>query len=209
MNIATLTCTASSLTAFDGWIGILKRQIASATSTSIYGDNRALKGISFLYDEQGHGLHRPVRLRKVDAVARAQPNVRSVPEPARQGEVISTARTSSTPAGPEPASRAVRHGVPEADAVPDDDLREYRLRHPALREAVQSGDRRPRGGLAAPGGPVGRGQGQARDQRPQPLRRPAAAPVHRPHHRGAARGDPDRRAVLGARPDLDRARSRS
>jgi ABC-type phosphate transport system ATPase subunit len=28
--------------------------------------------------------------------------------------------------------RAGRHGVPEADAVPDDDLRQRRLRHPPL-----------------------------------------------------------------------------
>ena len=38
----------------------------------------------------------------------------------------------------------------------------------------------------------------------QPLRRPAAAALHRPHRRGAPRGDPVRRALLGARPDLDR-----
>jgi phosphate transport system ATP-binding protein len=36
------------------------------------------------------------------------------------------------------------------------------------------------------------------------FRRPAAAPVHRAHGRGQARGDPVRRAMLGARPDLDR-----
>ena len=29
-------------------------------------------------------------------------------------------------------ARAHRHGVPEADAVPDVDLRKHRLRHPAL-----------------------------------------------------------------------------
>ena len=46
-------------------------------------------------------------------------------------------------------------------------------------------------------------------QRAEPLGRPAAAPVHRPHHRRAARGDPVRRALLGARPDLDRDASRS
>ena len=42
------------------------------------------------------------------------------------------------------------------------------------------------------------------DQRPEPLRRPAAAAVHRPYRRRAARGDPVRRAVLGARSDFDR-----
>ena len=45
-------------------------------------------------------------------------------------------------------------------------------------------------GVAPARGPVGRGQGQARRQRPQPLRRPAAATVHRPHRRHQAGGDP-------------------
>ncbi len=38
----------------------------------------------------------------------------------------------------------------------------------------------------------------------EPLRRPAAAPVHRPHRGGQAGSHPARRALLGARPDLDR-----
>ncbi len=33
---------------------------------------------------------------------------------------------------------------------------------------------------------LGRGEGQAQDQRPGALRRPAAAPLHRPHDRGAS-----------------------
>ncbi len=37
------------------------------------------------------------------------------------------------------------------------------------------------------------------------VRRPAAAPVHRAHHRRAAGGDPHGRAVLGARSDRHRA----
>ncbi|CAO0832399.1 hypothetical protein SMICM17S_03278 [Streptomyces microflavus] len=37
-----------------------------------------------------------------------------------------------------------------------------------------------------------------------PLRRSAAAAVHRPHHRGQARGDPHGRALLGPRPDRHR-----
>ena len=43
----------------------------------------------------------------------------------------------------------------------------------------------------------------------RPLRRPAAAPVHRAHDRRRARGHPHGRAVLGARPDRHAARSRS
>ena len=38
----------------------------------------------------------------------------------------------------------------------------------------------------------------------KPFRRPAAAPVHRAHGRHEARSDSARRAVLGARSDLDR-----
>ena len=87
---------------------------------------------------------------------------------------------------------------------------QHRLRRAALREAVA----RPTWTSASKrslrrGGAVGRGQGQAQRHRPGPVRRPAAAPVHRPHHRGATRGDPVRRAGLGARPDLAPPRSRS
>ena len=39
---------------------------------------------------------------------------------------------------------------------------------------------------------VGRGQGQARRERPQPVRRPAAAAVHRPHRGHPPGGDPAR-----------------
>ena len=38
--------------------------------------------------------------------------------------------------------------------------------------------------------------------RPRPLRRPAAASLHRPGHRDRARRDPDGRALLGPRPAL-------
>ena len=41
-------------------------------------------------------------------------------------------------AGRQPAARQGRHGVPEADAVPDVDLREHRLRRAALREPVDA-----------------------------------------------------------------------
>ena len=40
-------------------------------------------------------------------------------------------------------------------------------------------------------------------QRARALRRPAAAPLHRARARGRARGDPARRAGVGARPDRD------
>ena len=57
--------------------------------------------------------------------------------------------------------------------------------------------------LAAGGRSVGRGQEPPERARDRALRRPAAAAVHRPDGRGRARGDPDGRAVLGARSDRD------
>ena len=86
----------------------------------------------------GDRVHRPVGLRQVDAAARAQPHVRALSGPARDRR--GAARRREHPrrrSGPQPAARAHRHGVPEADAVPDVDLRQHRLRHPALRAAAE------------------------------------------------------------------------
>ena len=44
---------------------------------------------------------------------------------------------------------------------------------------------------------------------PGPVRRAAAAAVHRPHARRRARRRPDGRALLGPRPDRDRRASRT
>ena len=52
--------------------------------------------------------------------------------------------------------------------------------------------------------PLGRGQGPAARERPGALRRPAAAPVHRPGPRRRARGPPDGRALLRPRPHRHR-----
>ena len=81
----------------------------------------------------------------------------------------------------------------------------------AVRDEGQrhEGQRRARRGRAAPGGAVGRGEGQAQPGRLRPVGRPAAAPVHRARHRGGARGDPDGRALLGPGPHLDAGASRT
>ena len=55
------------------------------------------------------------------------------------------------------------------------------------------------------GRPVERGEGPAAAAGHRPVRRPAAAALHRPRHRGQSGGDPDGRALLGARPDRHRA----
>ena len=68
----------------------------------------------------------------------------------------------------------------------------------------KSGPRQPRAARAAARRAMGRGQGQARRQRALAFRRATTEIVHRAHRRGAAGGDPVRRTVLGARPDLHR-----
>ena len=99
-------------------------------------------------------------------------------------------------------SQADRDGVPEAEPVPEVDLRQHRLRPPDPRDGRRHGRDRREG--AARRGALGRGQGPPRHQRVRDVRRPAAAPLHRPLPRRRARRDPDGRALLGARPDLDR-----
>jgi phosphate transport system permease protein len=87
----------------------------------------------FALREQGHRLHRSVGLRQIDFAARPQPHVRPLSAPARDRR--SHVRRRQYPvaqAGPQSAARPHRHGVPEADAVSDVDLREHRLRHQAL-----------------------------------------------------------------------------
>ena len=100
---------------------------------------------------------------------------------------------------PRRGAPAHRHGVPEAEPVPQVDLREHRVRPEDRR--LQGRHGRARRGVAAPGGPVGRGQGQAQGVRARAVGRSAAAPVHRPGDRDPSGRDPDGRAVFGARPD--------
>ena len=97
-----------------------------------------------------------------------------------------------------------RHGLPAAQPVPDDvDLRQRRRRPEAQRRSQAVRPRR-RGRAGAHGRPpVGRGEGPAEQAGARPVRRPAAAAVHRPGDRRRARGAADGRALLGARPDLD------
>ena len=104
------------------------------------------------------------------------------------------------------APRPRRHGVPEAEPVSQVDLRERRLRsaHPRPGQ-VEGRPRGDRGQEPDPGRPVRGGQGPPERVRHRPVRRPAAAAVHRPRHLGGPGGDPDGRALLGARPDRHRA----
>ena len=94
---------------------------------------------------------------------------------------------------------------------PEVDLRERRLRaaHPRSCHARRPNSTRSSMTSLKTRRPVGRGEGSPGRFRHRPVRRSAAASVHRARHRGRPRSHPDGRAVLGARSDRDRAASRS
>ena len=99
-------------------------------------------------------------------------------------------------------AQAHRDGVPEAEPVPEVDLRQHRVRAPGGRDGRRP--RRDRRVGAQARRALGRGQGPPEDQRLRHVRRPAAAALHRARAGHAARRAADGRAVLGAGPDLDR-----
>ncbi len=166
-----------------------------------------LRGITLDIDpERDPGDHRAGREREIDVPRRPQPDERPRPglpdrgphRDRRKGHLRSRGQRRRAPA-------EARHGLRDAGRPAALDLRERRLR-----AAAQAGARRkpsssgPRPGLPGKGGALGRGQGPARYLGPQPLRRAAAAALHRPGPGPEAGGHPPRRAVLGPRPDLDR-----
>ncbi|CAA9363666.1 MAG: Phosphate transport ATP-binding protein PstB, partial [uncultured Nocardioidaceae bacterium] len=155
--------------------------------------------------QRDHRAHRPLGLREVDAAPVAQPDERPRRRCSRRGprqlprhEHLRARRRPDR--GPAPH----RHGLPEAEPVPQVHLRQHRLRPEGHRhEGREHG--RPGRGVPVPCRPVGRGQGQAQAVGVRPLRRAAAAALHRPDARSQARRDSHGRAVLGARPDRHRA----
>ena len=154
--------------------------------------------------QRGHGPDRAVRLGQIDRRPVHQPHARGDPRCARGGVGHARRPRRLQPRGRRDRGAAGdRHGVPEAQSVPDDvDLRQRRGRAAADRHQERR-SARPRPPLAAGGRTVGRGQGSPRLAGDRAVRRPAAASVHRTHGGDRARGDPDGRAGVGARPDLD------
>ena len=98
---------------------------------------------------------------------------------------------------------ADRHGVPEAQPVPQVDLRQRGVRAEDQRLQGQHG--RARRGSPPARGDLGRRQGQAQAVRAGALGRPAAAAVHRAGDRDQPGRDPHGRALLGARPAVHAA----
>ena len=112
-----------------------------------YGAFRAVKDVSIAFEpKQHHRPHRPVGLRQVDAAADDQPHERPDPRDARRGQravprhrPVREGRRRGR--GPSPD----RHGVPEAEPVPEVDLRQHRVRAADQRHEGQHGrDRRGR-----------------------------------------------------------------
>ena len=103
-----------------------------------YGASQALKDINLsLHDKRvtafigPSGCGKSTLLRILNRIYELYPDQRATGEVLVDGENILDAGPR-----PQPAARQDRHGVPEADAVPDVDLRQHRLRHPALRKTA-------------------------------------------------------------------------
>ena len=174
-----------------------------------YGDQRAVRDITLeLCKNQITALIGPSGCGKSHVHPLPEPDERPDPVGARRGRGhLPRPGPLRRQDRPGPGAQADRHGVPEAEPVPEVDLRQHRLRPARDRHEGRHGrDRRER---AAPRRAVGRRQGPHEDERVRHVRRPAAAAVHRARAGDRARRAADGRAVLGARPDLDRAGSRT
>ncbi len=161
---------------------------------------------------QRDGVHRAVGLRQVDVPALHQPHERHHPDraasPARSP---STARTSTIP-------RSTSCSCAPASAWCSRSRTRSRSRSTRTSPTVRASTASPQSKAELDeivttslekAGLFEGGQGPPHRQRHRPFRRPAAAAVHRARHRRQPRGHPDGRAVLGARSDRHRARSRS
>ena len=121
---------------------------------------------------QDHRAHRPVGLRQEHGAALLQPHERPDPDGARRGH-RGVPRPEPLRAGRGPGRSAPphRHGLPEAQPVPQEHLRERRLGREDQRLPRQHG--RAGGAIAAAGRAVGRREGQAEPERA--IRSPAGS----------------------------------
>ena len=170
-----------------------------------YGEHRAIRDVSMqIAPARDHRADRPVGVRQVHVHPVPEPHERPDPErPRGRRDRLPRAEPVRQRGRPRAGAQAHRHGLPEAEPVPEVDLRQHRLRPAGHGDEGRPGRDRRVG--AAPRGAVGRDQGPPEDERLRHVRRPAAAPVHRPRARHRARRAADGRALLGPGPDLDRA----
>ena len=111
-----------------------------------YGQFHALKNINMSIPDRKvtafigpSGCGKSTLLRTFNKMYALYPEQRAEGEINMDGENLLTSRRHRL------AARQGRHGVPEADAVPDVHLRQHRLRRAPVREAVALGNGRPRG----------------------------------------------------------------
>ncbi len=147
--------------------------------TSTTARSRRCSDISLTHPaEEGHRLHRPVRLRQVDAAALLQPHERPDRRlPHRRARSASTARTSTT-SDVDVAQLRRRVGMvfQKSNPFPKTIYENvaYGLRLAGINKQARA--RRDRRVGLQGGGAVGRGQGPPGGYRARPVGRPAAAP---------------------------------
>ena len=178
----------------------------SRTSTSTTGPSTPSDSVTMTVPRRVcHRAHRTLRLRQVHRAAHPQPDARGDPRRPRRGPGPARRRGHLQP-GPGPRSRC---------AAPSAWCSSARTRSPRCRSATTSS---PGSGCRASGTArqldevaerALRGANlwnEVKDRLGKPGRRPvrrsAAAAVHRPGDRRPARRAADGRALLGARPDL-------
>ena len=168
-----------------------------------YGKAHALKNVSMeVRENAGDRVHRALGLRQEHVHPLLRPDERPHSRRAhRRHHPVPRARPLRRRDRPGRGAQADRHGLPEAEPVPEVDLRQHRIR--ATRARPEGRPRRACRAGAQARRAVGRGQGQAQGQRLRPLGRSAAAALHRAVHRGRPGRHPHGRALLGARSDLD------
>ena len=142
-------------------------------------------------------------MRQVDLPAKPEPDERlhsGLPDgglrPPRRSGNLRGVRQSG------PAPPAGGDGLPEAQPLPDVDLRECGLRPPDPGSQILLPGLRHRGEVPAGSRSLGRGEGPPQGVGLRSLGRAAATSLHRPGSGGGAGGHPSRRAGLGSRSHL-------
>ena len=157
--------------------------------------------------EPDHRLHRPVGLRQDHGAAQPEPDARR--DPGGAGRRAGCATHGVDLYGPEVSATEVRRRIGMVFQKPNPFPKSI-YDNVAFGPRANGVDQQERAGrhrreVAAGRGAVGRGQGPAAGVGAGPVGRPAAAAVHRPHHRRRARGGADGRAVQRARSHRHRA----
>ena len=183
----------------------LRDKVSMRNLDFFYGDSRALKSVSLsLYENKvtafigPSGCGKSTLLRVLNRMYDLYPGQRATGEVLFDGEDILSprqdlnllrARIGMVFQKPTPFPMSIYEnigfGIRLYERLPKSELDgrvEHALRRAALWEEVKD---------------------KLAGERPLALRRPAAAAVHCAHRRGEAGGDPARRALLGARSDLD------